>query len=42
VKGILKDWNRTFKKGIAPKNYIGDVLGSLGGNPDFGPGSTTA
>lgn len=41
VNGILKDWGAVFDKGIKPCNYIGDVLGSLGGEPDFGPGSET-
>ncbi|KAH8816575.1 purine nucleoside permease-domain-containing protein [Xylogone sp. PMI_703] len=39
IKGILKDWEKTFEKGIKPKNYIGDIFGTLGGEPDFGPGS---
>jgi hypothetical protein len=41
VKGVLKNWDCTFKKGIKPTNYIGDIFGSLGGEPDFGPGSQT-
>ena len=41
IKGILKNWDCTFKKGIKPTNYIGDIFGSLGGEPDFGPGSLT-
>lgn len=41
VKGVLKSWDCTFKKGIKPTNYIGDIFGSLGGEPDFGPGSLT-
>jgi hypothetical protein len=41
VQGILKDWDCTFKKGVKPTNYIGDIFGSLGGHPDFGPGSLT-
>ncbi|KAK3937205.1 putative purine nucleoside protein [Diplogelasinospora grovesii] len=41
VKGILENWNQTFKKGVKPSNYIGDIFGSLGGEPDFGPGSLT-
>lgn len=41
VKGILKNWDCTFKKGVTPANYIGDIFGSLGGEPDFGPGSLT-
>ncbi|EXJ60885.1 hypothetical protein A1O7_05038 [Cladophialophora yegresii CBS 114405] len=36
VDGILDGWNSTFSKGIAPKNYIGDIFGTLGGTPDFG------
>ena len=39
VDGILKEWNSTFEKGIKPTNYVGDIFGSLGGKPDFGPGS---
>ena len=39
VEGILKEWEGTFKAGIKPTNYIGDIFGSLGGVPDFGPGS---
>ena len=41
VKGIIGGWNCTFRRGIAPANYIGDIFGSLGGNPDFGFGSLT-
>ncbi len=41
VKGILHGWNATFADGVKPTNYIGDIFGSLGGRPDFGPGSTT-
>ncbi|KAL8714084.1 MAG: hypothetical protein Q9220_001812 [cf. Caloplaca sp. 1 TL-2023] len=39
VTGILDNWQSTFKKGVKPSNYIGDIFGSLGGKPDFGPGS---
>ena len=39
VEGILTNWNSTFAKGIKPTNYIGDIFGTLGGKPDFGPGS---
>ncbi|KAL8833032.1 MAG: hypothetical protein Q9170_004560, partial [Blastenia crenularia] len=39
VEGILGQWESTFKKGVKPANYIGDIFGSLGGVPDFGPGS---
>lgn len=41
VKGVLDGWNATFKAGVNATNYIGDVFGSLGGAPDFGPGSLT-
>ncbi|KAF7373965.1 Purine nucleoside permease [Mycena sanguinolenta] len=39
VDMIVKGWSATFENGVPPTNYIGDVFGSLGGNPDFGPGS---
>ena len=38
VLGILKEWVETFESGVQPNNYIGDILGSLGGVPSFGPG----
>jgi hypothetical protein len=41
VRGILENWESTFKAGVKPSNYIGDIFGSLGGEPDFGPGSRT-
>ena len=41
IKGVLKNWDCTFKKGVKPTNYIGDIFGSLPGEPDFGPGSLT-
>lgn len=39
VQGILQGWERKFKRGVAPSNYIGDIFGTLGGTPDFGPGN---
>ncbi|PBP26319.1 hypothetical protein BUE80_DR002593 [Diplocarpon rosae] len=39
IKGILGAWEKTFKKGVSPGHYIGDIFGTLGGIPDFGPGS---
>lgn len=39
VQGILNGWDSTFAAGVAPTNYIGDILGTLGGTPDFGPGN---
>lgn len=37
VQGILEHWDDRFATGIEPKNYIGDIYGSLGGQPGFGP-----
>jgi purine nucleoside permease len=42
VEGILKEWDCKFEKGIKPSNYIGDMFGTLGGTPDFGPGTILA
>lgn len=39
VEGIVAGWSETFEKGVEAHNYIGDIFGSLGGEPDFGPGS---
>lgn len=39
VEGILGDWNSTFAQGVNATNYLGDIFGTLGGVPDFGPGS---
>ncbi|KAL9051065.1 MAG: hypothetical protein Q9162_006238 [Coniocarpon cinnabarinum] len=36
VNGILNDWTSTYLSGIPAPNYIGDILGTLGGTPDFG------
>lgn len=41
ARGILQGWECVFKEGIKPNHYIGDILGSLGGTPDFGLGSRT-
>lgn len=38
VQGILSGWRQTFSDGVKARNYIGDIFGSLGGKPDFGPG----
>lgn len=40
VEGILNGWNSTFASGVKPSNYIGDIFGTLGGEPDFGLGRT--
>ncbi|KFY37904.1 hypothetical protein V495_06870 [Pseudogymnoascus sp. VKM F-4514 (FW-929)] len=37
VNGILGGWARTYKAGVKPTNYVGDIFGSLGDVPDFGP-----
>lgn len=37
VQGILDGWDSTFATGMNATNYIGDIFGSLGGTPDFGP-----
>lgn len=36
VEGIIDGWNTTFSKGVNASNYIGDIFGTLGGEPDFG------
>lgn len=38
VEGILDGWDTTFAKGVNATNYVGDILGTIGGTPDFGPG----
>lgn len=37
VEGILQGWNSTFGAGVNATNYVGDIFGTLGGQPDFGP-----
>lgn len=39
VQAIVDMWEETFEKGVEASNYVGDIYGSLGGQPDFGPGS---
>ncbi|KAI1475722.1 putative purine nucleoside permease [Daldinia eschscholtzii] len=39
VNGIIAGWNSSYAAGINASNYIGDIFGTLGGEPDFGPGS---
>ncbi|KGQ09523.1 hypothetical protein BBAD15_g5133 [Beauveria bassiana D1-5] len=36
VRGIVRGWDETFARGLAPDNYVGDIFGSLGREPDFG------
>ncbi|KAJ6144114.1 hypothetical protein N7470_008009 [Penicillium chermesinum] len=42
VQGIIKGWKTTFAEGVEARNYVGDIFGTLGGQPDFGPGRTAA
>lgn len=37
VGGIISGWNTTFAQGVNATNYVGDIFGTLGGTPDFGP-----
>ncbi|KAF2655832.1 purine nucleoside permease [Lophiostoma macrostomum CBS 122681] len=39
VEGILNGWNSTFAPGVKATNYVGDIFGTIGGTPDFGPGA---
>ncbi|KAF7358208.1 Purine nucleoside [Mycena venus] len=38
VQAIVSGW-KDFEGGVKATNYVGDIFGSLGGKPDFGPGS---
>jgi purine nucleoside permease len=42
VEGILDGWSSSFEAGITATNYVGDIFGTLGGQPNFGPGSIFA
>ncbi len=37
VTDIISNWDSVYAGGIKPTNYIGDIFGTLGGKPDFGP-----
>ncbi|KAF8138071.1 purine nucleoside permease [Mycena galopus ATCC 62051] len=39
IQGIVNEWDTKYAQGVPADNYVGDVFGSLGGQPDFGPGS---
>ncbi|KAJ6454172.1 purine nucleoside permease [Mycena sanguinolenta] len=41
VEMIVNGWTEQFSRGVRATNYIGDIFGSLGGVPDFGPGSAS-
>ncbi|KAK7037456.1 hypothetical protein VNI00_010948 [Paramarasmius palmivorus] len=34
VQGIVDGWDSRFRQGVEPSNYIGDIFGSLGGQPN--------
>ncbi|TQV97007.1 purine nucleoside permease [Cordyceps javanica] len=36
VRGIVGGWDHTFARGVPADNYVGDIFGTLGGDPDFG------
>lgn len=38
IEGIIDGWDETFEKGVEATNYVGNILGTIGGTPDFGPG----
>ncbi|KAI1081675.1 purine nucleoside permease [Whalleya microplaca] len=40
--GIIGSWQEKYKKGIPAQNFLGDVWGTLGGKPDFGPGRVSS
>lgn len=35
----MGEWSSTFAAGVNATNYIGDISGTLGRTPDFGPAS---
>jgi hypothetical protein len=35
----LGEWNSTFAASVNAANYIGDIFGTFGRTPDFGPAS---
>lgn len=39
VTSIVSGWNAKFEEGLRATGYVGDIFGSLGGQPSFGPGS---
>lgn len=42
LKGLLREWSQLFQRGISPSKYTGDIWGTLGGSPDFGPGRVSS
>ncbi|VDB96190.1 unnamed protein product [Peniophora sp. CBMAI 1063] len=39
VEDIVGNWDSTYKAGVKPSNYVGDIKGTLGGTPPFVPAS---
>jgi purine nucleoside permease len=37
VRNVIEKWEGLYVHGVVPNNYVGDIFGSLGGTPDFGP-----
>ncbi len=37
ITDIVDNWDSVYAGGIKPTNYVGDIFGTLGGTPDFGP-----
>lgn len=42
VEGIVEGWDATFAQGVDATNYVGNILGTIGGTPNFGPGPMVA
>ena len=36
ISDILDNWDACYASGVKASNYIGDIMGTLGGIPDFG------
>jgi purine nucleoside permease len=34
---VFENWDAVYLTGITAENYVGDIFGTLGGVPDFGP-----
>ena len=42
VEDIVGNWNSTYKSGVKPSNYVGDIAGTLGVTPPFIPASAAS
>ncbi|KZV69560.1 purine nucleoside permease [Peniophora sp. CONT] len=40
VEDIVGNWQSTYRSGIKPSNYVGDIVGTLGPKPPFVPPSS--